>query len=358
MAVGQVVSIPSGTHNQQFVPSGATYPSVAILNPNDGIVFVSQNRDTTGTNTGQWDYKVPSQSYAALPGPWQSVGMFYLDQSGSGAAGQVTIYPVNIILPYPDFHSIGRALQTIGTALDITESVQPANPGSGILRLWADTSDFLHGLNSAGVDATMIDTLTTLGGVLTGHMPNPSIANGAIVAAMIANGAIGLASPIIQDGAINAAKLQNKTITNGQIADGTITTALLAANSATHPQANLQSAPSGSTTSASLVPLPAPFATISFTDVGGLILVFGVIQVNASVASQATLGVNQDAGAYTAVATAQITVTSANYSIPFLWFAQPSAGSHTVGFGYATSAGTLSVSTGVFSWVEVLELIR
>lgn len=171
MARGQVVSIPSGTHQQIFVPSGAQYPAMSVLNPNDGVVYLAENQDCIGTSVGMWDYKIPSQSYAALPGPYLSAGLYYLDQSGSGAAGQITLYPLPQNIPYPVFNAIGRALQTIGTALDITEGSQPQNPGSGILRLWADGSDVLHGLNGAGVDEQFLSSRTDL---------TPFIATGAV----------------------------------------------------------------------------------------------------------------------------------------------------------------------------------
>ena len=56
--------------------------------------------------------------------------------------------------------------------------------------MWADTFDFLHLLNSAGTDATVIDTLTALGGVLTGALPSPGLAAGAALANLKAAGVI------------------------------------------------------------------------------------------------------------------------------------------------------------------------
>lgn len=155
MAYGFIKSIAPFQHTElafSGTGGGTEYPSLKILNPNDGVVYVARNRDALSANLGDWEWKVPSQSYAALPGPFTSVGMFYLDQSGAGRQGEITVYPSNSKLDDPLFIAIGRALQAIGSTLDITESTTPANPGAGVLRLWANSADeSLNELLSNGV---------------------------------------------------------------------------------------------------------------------------------------------------------------------------------------------------------------
>ena len=160
MSYGTNVVIPNGQSSQNLVPTGIQFPTLAVLNPNDGVVYVSANNTTASPNPGSWDWKVPSQSYAILPGTpqWTTCAMYYLDQSGAGHSGEITYYPMYTPIQIPAFQSIGRALTVIGTSLDITESTQPQNPGSGTLRLWADTTNHLHLLASDGTDATVIDT--------------------------------------------------------------------------------------------------------------------------------------------------------------------------------------------------------
>src|SRR5215471_15286181 len=97
MALGVISVIPNLSHKQILVGAGNTqWPSVRVLNPNDGILYIARNRDCTGTDYGSWEWKIPSQSFAILPGEsagFMSVGAFYLDQSGGNRAGEITIYP-------------------------------------------------------------------------------------------------------------------------------------------------------------------------------------------------------------------------------------------------------------------------
>jgi hypothetical protein len=159
MAVGQTLEIPSQTSSQYFIPSGFAAPSIGVLNPNDGVAYVARNRQSTNTSVGGWDYKVPSQSYAILPGlVWQSVGVFYLDQSGSNASGEITIYALSQKYEVPLFQAIGRAALVAGTTLDITTGNQPQNPAANSVRLWADGSGNLHVLTGAGTDKTVLDS--------------------------------------------------------------------------------------------------------------------------------------------------------------------------------------------------------
>ena len=162
--------IPTGTEKHQVFQATGSF---VVYNPNDGVCFVALDRTADGI---MWDHKVPSQSGGKFPGPVNSyLSIYYLDQSGGGQNGQVVIYPSVDLVDIPYFWSIGRALLTQATSLDIVEGSQPGNPGSGILRLWADGSDQLHGLNGGGTDEVFISTRTPLGGSLTGFLPNPSV---------------------------------------------------------------------------------------------------------------------------------------------------------------------------------------
>lgn len=177
MPVGQVLQIPSGTQVQYRVPSGYEARSIAVLNPNNGTVYIARNRPAVGSQVAGWDYKVPSQSYAMLPGPYIEAGVWYTDNSGSGAPGEITIYDLTQKLAIPNFQAIGIAVLSAGTSVDITQGAQPANPPANTSRLWVDTSNHLHILNSTGTSFTVIDDNTALGGVLTGTLPNPQHAN-------------------------------------------------------------------------------------------------------------------------------------------------------------------------------------
>lgn len=171
MARGDNVTIPSNTGALRKA-NNPTVNSILVLNPNNGIVYVGINGAASPI---VWDWVVPSQSRAYLPGPWLEYGLYYVDQSGAGASGNVTIYETDRRLDVPDYAAIGIARLAQQTNLDITEGIKPANPGVGIARIWADISDFLHILNSGGVDTTVIDTLTALSGALIGTLPNPQI---------------------------------------------------------------------------------------------------------------------------------------------------------------------------------------
>jgi hypothetical protein len=246
MAYGIIKILPASGHVEAPLggqAGGALYPSVKLLNPNDGVVYVARNRDCSSAAYGEWDWKVPSQSYAALPGSFNSIGMFYLDQSGAGRQGEITVYPSQAKLDDPMFVAIGRALTAVQTTLDITEGVQPANPGLGILRLWATATDFLQLLTSGGVVHTVIDSGTVLGGNLTGTLPNPNISPTSIARTMMSKPSVGTAELFdaeittakLQDLAVTTAKLADSAVLNTKIVDGTIATAKLAANAITRP---------------------------------------------------------------------------------------------------------------------------
>lgn len=185
MAVGQTYAINPGTSVQYFVPSGFIAPTIGVLNPNDGIAYVARNRQASNTSVGSWDYKVPSQSYAVLPGmQWQSVGVFYLDQSGANTKGEITVYPLENKTTIPIFQAIGRAAQSAGTTVDISTGNQPQNPPANTGRLWIDNSGNLNLLDANGNNRTELDSVnaptyvqpiinaTALGGDLNGTIPN------------------------------------------------------------------------------------------------------------------------------------------------------------------------------------------
>lgn len=187
MTVGQVLRINTGTQQQYRVPSGYEAPSIAVLNPNNGTIYIARNRSATVGNAAGWDFKVPSQSYALLPGPYIEAGIFYQDQSGSGAAGEVTLYDLPQKVQIPLFQAIGIAALSVTTSMDVTQGVQPSNPPLSTSRLWADTNNHLHILNNAGVDYDILDennaasfitpivNAAALGGDLAGTISNANV---------------------------------------------------------------------------------------------------------------------------------------------------------------------------------------
>src|SRR5262245_16948723 len=116
MSYGDTVVLTSGSGSQRYTPSGFQFPSLSVLNPNDGVLFVANNRPVVNSTYGSWDWKVPSQSYAVLPGPWLSVGMWYVDQSGAGRPGEITSYFWSQQIHIPVFYAIGRALAAASTS--------------------------------------------------------------------------------------------------------------------------------------------------------------------------------------------------------------------------------------------------
>lgn len=150
---GLQFTILSGQEGHQSYQATGSF---IVYNPNDGVAYVATDRTATGLS---WDYKVPSQSGGRFPGPINSyLSIFYLDQSGSGQGGQIVVYASPDSVSIPHFWSIGRALQGQTTSMDVVQGAQPGNPGSGIARLWVDSSGHLHILLSDGTDRTLIDT--------------------------------------------------------------------------------------------------------------------------------------------------------------------------------------------------------
>jgi hypothetical protein len=162
VAYGVIKVIASQTHTQILIQSGnVPYGSARILNPNDGVLYVARNRDCNGPAHGDWEWKVPSQSYAMLPGEqpgFSTLGLYYVDQSGGNRPGEITVYPSFQKLDDPAFVAIGRAQLTAQTTLDIATGSQPANPGTGFARLWIDGSNDLHILGSNNVDNLVLDS--------------------------------------------------------------------------------------------------------------------------------------------------------------------------------------------------------
>jgi len=162
MAIGQIVIIQSNQGTQVRIPSGNyLYPTIRVLNPNDGIVYVKENAGITNIGYGAWDYKIPSQSFGVLPAEsqgWQNVGLWYTDQSGTNRPAEVTVYLSQQKLQEPAFVAIGRALIQQSTTVDIVQGSQPGNPGAGITRLWCDTLGHLNILQSNGTSYTVLDS--------------------------------------------------------------------------------------------------------------------------------------------------------------------------------------------------------
>jgi hypothetical protein len=190
MARGQILTIPNQTSQLITTLSREQKASLSLLNPNDGICYVKLN-GPAGRTVAAWDWKIPSQSYCQLPGPWESLGVYYLDQSGSGRTAEVNVYELDSQIAVPSFIAIGRAVEAAGTTVDISQGSQPANPPASTVRLWVDGSGHLHYLQSNGTDYIAIDNNTLLGSDLAGsYLPNPVIAANAVTATKIANGAV------------------------------------------------------------------------------------------------------------------------------------------------------------------------
>src|SRR3974377_987726 len=121
MALGQWAQIPNNSAVQLRVPSGNyLWPTIRVMNPNDGTLYIKQNAPIVSTGFGSWDYKVPAQSFGILPSEgegWQSAGLYYQDQSGAGLAGEIAVYLSAQTVAEPTFVAIGRSLLTIQTVM-------------------------------------------------------------------------------------------------------------------------------------------------------------------------------------------------------------------------------------------------
>lgn len=222
MARGQVFTQPNQTGQIIETTSREEMNSVAILNPNDGVVYLKLN-GPAGSTPSQWDWKLPSQSYGLFPGPWVSLGVYYLDQSGSGRSGELNVYDATDKLYTPDIKAIGRAVQAAGTTVDISQGTQPQNPPASSARLWVDGSGHLHVLQSNGSDFLTIDannyaSVITLLGDVTGPVQSNIISNLAVTTTKLA------------DNAVTTIKLATASVTGLKIADGSITSAKINPN--------------------------------------------------------------------------------------------------------------------------------
>jgi len=142
-----------GEQHQSFQATG----SFTAYNPNDGYALIALDRTAT---TLDYDHKLPSQSGGHFPGPVNSyLSIRYVDQSGGGLPGQVIVYPSPQTLQIPQFWSIGRAIQTQATTLDIIEGTQPPVPATGTCRMWADVNGLIHHIHSDGTDTILPDKL-------------------------------------------------------------------------------------------------------------------------------------------------------------------------------------------------------
>src|SRR5215472_17386672 len=122
MARGQILTIPNQSGVLVTTLSREQKASLSMFNSNDG------------PTQANWDWKVPSQSYCQLPGPWESLGVYHLDQSGSGRTAEVNVYELDSQISVPSFIAIGRAVEAAGTTMDISQGGQPANPPASTIR--------------------------------------------------------------------------------------------------------------------------------------------------------------------------------------------------------------------------------
>src|SRR5215471_3106629 len=194
MARGQILTIPNQTAQLITTLSREQKASLSLLNPNDGICYVKLN-GPAGRTVAAWDWKIPSQSYCQLPGPWESLGVYYLDQSGSGRTAEVNVYELDSQISVPSFIAIGRAVEAAGTTMDISQGGQPANPPASTIRLWVDGSGNLNKIDSAGNNEIMLDntnygSYVTLAGDVSGLVGSNVINNNAVTGPKIANGSI------------------------------------------------------------------------------------------------------------------------------------------------------------------------
>src|SRR5262252_2265770 len=117
--------IPAGQEaHRSFQATG----SFTAYNPNDGYALIALDRTATILD---YDHKVPSQSGGHFPGPVNSyLSIRYVDQAGGGVGGQLIVYGSPDILQIPRFWSIGRAIQTQVTSMDVVQGTQPGNPAA------------------------------------------------------------------------------------------------------------------------------------------------------------------------------------------------------------------------------------
>src|SRR5579859_2039453 len=165
MARGQVLQIASGTNQTVSTQSREEKSSFVVYNPNDGVCYFKLN-GAASTQAGGYDWKLPGQSAGSFGGPWQSLGIFFLDQSGAGRTGEINLFDADNEVQIPNIWAIGRSLQAQVTTLDITEGVQPPNPPVGVNRIWSDSNGKLYALLSDGTLLGIPEQIGGLGGML------------------------------------------------------------------------------------------------------------------------------------------------------------------------------------------------
>lgn len=166
-----------------------------------------------------------------------------------------------------------------------------------------------------------------------------------------------LAAGAIADAAVSTTKL----------ADAAVSTAKLAAGAGSGLLVQQQAAPAGSTTSATLVAMPAPFNSLSFTPSrSGFLLLSGSIKVAVtghSTAPAVAVVWRVDGGAAIAATNLDI-INIPNIGTTLYWqfdFSMAIAAgvltnaAHTLEFLWSTNQGTLSTRTDVYSWVVLTE---
>jgi hypothetical protein len=150
---GLKFNINTGTEKHQSYQSTGSFMA---YNPNDGYALIALDRAATLLD---FDHKLPSQSGGHFPGPVNSyLSIYYMDQSGAGIQGQIIVYGTTDIIQVPRFWSIGRAIQTQVTSMDVIQGTQPPNPPATVDRIWADSNGTLHHLHSDGTDCQLIDS--------------------------------------------------------------------------------------------------------------------------------------------------------------------------------------------------------
>jgi hypothetical protein len=184
MAIGQIVTLLTGASALVKTQSQEESQAVAVLNPNDGVVYLKINAPS-GITAPSWDWKLPSQSYGVFPGPWLSLGLTYVDQSGSGRNGEINVYDADAKIIIPIINAIGRAVQQAGTSMDITQGGKPANPPASTGRLWIDANGDAWILYSDGSQIHLLDSNDQFVGDIVGPYNNNIFRYPAILPRMV-----------------------------------------------------------------------------------------------------------------------------------------------------------------------------
>lgn len=140
--------------------------------------------------TNQWLYEdgrrrfiPPYQAGVTIPLPGIAVDSIRLLAPGQ-TQQQAPIPGEFWSATYVDYPIIGGSGVNVGSftapppvlVTDLQQENQPAPPAAGVTRVWADLTGALHRLLANNTDAQIVDESLALGGVLTGHLPNPGLA--------------------------------------------------------------------------------------------------------------------------------------------------------------------------------------